>query len=82
LDEDSLSRIVNHINGFVSQSRGNESVEDLCLRPHACNGHDDAVWEIIGQAIDNLHALERLNICNYKDHYDNDDDDDDDDQVI
>jgi hypothetical protein len=71
LDEDSIPWILKHIDNFVSQSRGNESIGALYLWPHDINGHDDEVWDKVGQAIGNLQALERLHICNS--HYPDDD---------
>jgi hypothetical protein len=56
--------ILNHIDCFLSQSRGNESVEEVYFYP--CNishGHDDyEVWDKVGQAIRNLQALTSLHI--------------------
>jgi hypothetical protein len=83
LDENSIHWISNHIDCFVSQSRGNKIVEVLVLYPNAFNRHDDDVWDNVGQAVGNLQALDRINICiphNYHDN-DNDDADDDEDQV-
>jgi hypothetical protein len=65
LDENSIPWILNHIDCFISQSRGNRSVEDVYLSPHACNGHDDEVWDKFGQAIGNLQALTMLRILTH-----------------
>jgi hypothetical protein len=59
LNEDSISWIVNHIDCFVCQSRGNVSVQQVNLRPHAFN---DDIWGKLGQAIGNLQSLKRLRI--------------------
>jgi hypothetical protein len=64
LDEDTISWISNHSDCFESQSRGNESVEEVWLCPHVLNGHNDDVWDKVGQAIGNLQALMRLCIDN------------------
>jgi hypothetical protein len=75
LDEDSIPWILNHIDCFVSQSRGNENVEEVCLCLHALfDGRDDDVWEIVGQAISNLQALEMLHIDTRADRADDDHD--------
>jgi hypothetical protein len=62
LDGDSIPWILNHIDCFVCQSRGNVSVAAVFLQPHAVSfdGYDDDVWQKLGQAIGNLQALERL----------------------
>jgi hypothetical protein len=73
LDEDSMHWIVNHIDCFVIQSRGNESVEEVYLYPNAFYGEDDDAWYKVGEAVGNLQALERLRISTrdrtYGDHY-------------
>jgi hypothetical protein len=38
LDEDSIIWILNYIDCFVGQSRGNESVEEVCLYPYSLTG--------------------------------------------
>jgi hypothetical protein len=53
---------LNHIDCFVSQSRGNISVEQVILDPYASNAHGDDAWEKVGQAIANLQALGRIHI--------------------
>jgi hypothetical protein len=63
VDENSIPLISKHIDCFVSQSRGNESISTLVLYPHASfNGHDDDLWEKVGQAVCSLQALKRLRI--------------------
>jgi hypothetical protein len=75
LNEDSMDLILSHIDCFVSQSRGNESVEEVYVHPYASfDGHDDDVWEKFGQAIGNLQKLENLHIRTPDDH--------DDDEVV
>jgi hypothetical protein len=75
-DEDSMKWILNHIDCFVSQSRGNESVEEMVLHPYALYGQGDEVWDKVGQAIGNLQALKALRISTDSndddDYYDND----------
>jgi hypothetical protein len=63
--QDLIPWILNHIDRFVSQSRGNESVHTVYLFPHAFKGHDDEVWDKVGQAVGSLQALRRLYICNH-----------------
>jgi hypothetical protein len=61
LNGDSLPWIANHIDCFVSQSRGNRSVEHVSLCRHApIDLQDYAIWNIVGKAIGNLHALVSL----------------------
>jgi hypothetical protein len=45
----------NHIDSFVSQSRGNESVEKVVIYPYAFDGQDDEVWDKVGQASISTH---------------------------
>jgi hypothetical protein len=59
---DSISWISNHIDSFVSQSRGNQSVEEVRLCPHSFKGHDDGFWENVGQAVGNLQELKTIYI--------------------
>jgi hypothetical protein len=67
LNEEAMALILDHIDCFVSQSRGNRSVERMFLYPYALYGHDDdAVWDKVGQALGNLQALEGLRISNKK----------------
>jgi hypothetical protein len=51
---DSLPLILNHTDCFVSQSRGNESIQHLHLYPYSVYGQDYEVWDKVGQAIGNL----------------------------
>jgi hypothetical protein len=62
LHEGSIFQILNHIDCFVSQSRGNESVKKVVLDPYALYGQGDEVWDKVGQAIGNLQALKTLRI--------------------
>jgi hypothetical protein len=54
LAENSIPLILNHIDCFVSQCRGNESIHTVNIYPHALNGHSDDAWDKFGQAIGNL----------------------------
>jgi hypothetical protein len=60
LDEDSFRWILTHIDCFVSQSRGNESVQEVNLFPCTFDVHADEVLDKVGQAIGNLQALGRF----------------------
>lgn len=60
LDEDTIPCVVNDIDYFVNQSRGNTIVKHLHLCPYAFSGYADDVWDKFGQAIGNLQALEWL----------------------
>jgi hypothetical protein len=85
LDQDSFPWILDNIDYFVSESRGNKSVTDVLFTPCSAHGHDDddEVWNKVGQAVGNLQALEMLHICNIMRFYDDDDDDlDYDDQEV
>jgi hypothetical protein len=62
LDYLSLSWIVKHIDCFVSQSRGNETLRKLWLFPREFSRHEDTVWDKVGTAIGNLQALDTLHI--------------------
>ncbi len=73
LDRYTIPWITSHIDCFVSQSRGNESVATLVLYPYAFNGQDDDVWDKVGQAVGNLQALDALCIANH-DYRDEDND--------
>jgi hypothetical protein len=64
LDEDTISWISKHNDSFDSLSRGNEIVEQVWLCSHVLNGHNDDVWDNVGQAIGNLQALTMLYIDN------------------
>jgi hypothetical protein len=80
LDEASMDWILNHIDCFVSQSRGNESIQEVKLAPYVFNGHDYDIWDKVGQAVGNLQALQKLSIYtpNYGYFVDEDEDDDED----
>jgi hypothetical protein len=65
--------ILNRIDCFVRQSQGNKSVVNVGLYPLSVDGHDDGVWDKVGQAIGNLQALEMLTIATY-DHGEDDED--------
>jgi hypothetical protein len=77
LDEGTIPLILNHIDCFVSECRGNENIIVVELDPHAFYGRDDEVWDKVGQAVGELQALERLSISNPMVY-----DDDGDDQVV
>jgi hypothetical protein len=73
LNEDSMNLILDHIDCFVSQSRGNESVVEVYVYPYASfDSHDDDVWDKFGQAIGNLQKLENLNIRTPEEDHDDD----------
>jgi hypothetical protein len=87
LNEVSLPWILNHIDRFVSESRGNKVVEDVVLYPYSVNGHNyEALighnYEVlnkVGQAIGNLQALKTLCIASENYHvvgYSSDEEDD------
>jgi hypothetical protein len=65
LDDDTIPLILKHIDYFVSQSQGNQSVETLTLCPYSVDGHDDVFWDKVGQAVGNLQELEVLRISGY-----------------
>jgi hypothetical protein len=77
LDEDSMIWISNHIDCFVSQSRGNVSIAEVFLSPYTLNDDDDEVWGKVGQAVGNLQALNRIIICIPHNDRDNDDEEGD-----
>jgi hypothetical protein len=79
LVETSIPWILNHIDCFVSQCRGNESVENVILFPYPVIGQDYEAWGKLGGVIGNLQALDRLRISthNYLDESDYSDEDDD-----
>jgi hypothetical protein len=62
LHERSLPLILIDMDAFVSQSRGNSSIESLHL--HACSWNEvflnKRVWESLGEVIGNLQALETI----------------------
>jgi hypothetical protein len=66
LDEFSqtCSWILKHVDCFVSQSRGNSSIERLFLNPYSFNvGQEERVWERVGEGIGNFQALTNIDIC-------------------
>jgi hypothetical protein len=73
LDEASIPWVLNHVDCFVNQSRGNVSVETLFLCPFPVDDQDYEVWDKVGRAVSNLKTLKRLCIAGY----DLDDDDED-----
>jgi hypothetical protein len=79
MNEDSYPWILNHIDCFVGQSRGNESVKEVSLYPYySIDYQDDDAWDKVGQAIGKLEALGKLHVRtpNYLA------DDEDDDKVV
>jgi hypothetical protein len=62
LSLDSTSWISRHIDCFVSQSRGNRSVKEVCFYPYIFTGHDNEFWDKVGQAIGNLQELKTIYI--------------------
>jgi hypothetical protein len=60
LDEDSIPRILNHIDSFASQSRVNKSIKEVKLFPYSLYGQDEQVWDKLGQGIGNLPALQKI----------------------
>jgi hypothetical protein len=71
LDEDAHGWISDHIDYFVSQSRGNETVKEVTLIPYlyASTKIPDGFWDKFGQAVGNLQALERLIYATPEDFY-------------
>jgi hypothetical protein len=56
--------ILNHVDCFVSQSRGNSSIERLLLNPYSFNvGQEERVWEKVGEGIGNFQGLTNIYIC-------------------
>lgn len=82
LDEDSNSWISNNIDYFVSQSRGNEGVEEVNLYLYSFGDHDDGFWDKLGQAVGNLQALVRLSYFTPDYDYHPDDDEEDDEEEV
>jgi hypothetical protein len=80
LDDQAMDWILTHIDCFVSQSRGNESVRKVRMHPHLIQicGHNE-IWDKVGLAIGNFQALETLYFSNLAG---NSGDDDDDDHVV
>jgi hypothetical protein len=79
LDKDSLKSIkliLSHTDCFVSQCRGNESIEKLYLDPYVSfDRQDDGFWDKVGQAVGNLQALKTIYIDTYSFYEQNYDDD-------
>jgi hypothetical protein len=82
LNEKSISWILNHIDCFVSQSRGNTVVENVGFYLYSVDRHDDHVWDKVGQAIGNLQALKTIYISNQNSHEEDSSDEDDDDEEL
>jgi hypothetical protein len=49
LCELSLPWILKHIDCFVSQSRGNKSITEVCLFPREFRRHDVSLWDKVGE---------------------------------
>jgi hypothetical protein len=65
-EDDSIPWILNHIDYFVSQSRGNETIQRVCLPPDVLLvSQDIELWDKLGQALGNLQALERFHLDAY-----------------
>lgn len=76
LGRDSIPSIVNHIDCFVSQCRGDASMSTVILHPNP--GVFDDVREKIGQALGSLQGLEHLHIdTNVGPHGEDDGDEED-----
>jgi hypothetical protein len=82
LDEDTISWILSHTDCFISQCRGNDSIEIVFLYPYAFDGQDDEVLDRVGLAIGNLQALKNLIICTHKYRDDTDYSNDDDNEEV
>jgi hypothetical protein len=67
---------------FVSQCRGNKSIEEVKLSPYAFNGHDDDASDKVGQAIGNLQSLKALHIYSSSYHGEGDSSSSDDNEVV
>jgi hypothetical protein len=70
LVEDSMHWILNHIDCFAYQSRGNKKAENVSLSQYSVDGQDDEKWDKVGQAIGNLQSLEMLRISSRHDYPD------------
>jgi hypothetical protein len=68
IDDESFPWISDHIDCFVSQSRGNESVEQVGLYSCLFTGQDDTIWDKVAQAIGNFQALGIIWISPTEDH--------------
>jgi hypothetical protein len=76
LGEVSLPWILRYGDEFVSQSRGNASIESLTLYAYTFKEEfheefnllqDERVWETLGEGIGNLQALKTIYICDVED---------------
>ena len=56
------ARSLNNIDCFVEESQGNSRVQQLHLLLFALNGHNNYVWDKLGQAVGNLQGLKGLHI--------------------
>jgi hypothetical protein len=65
--------ILNHIDCVVNQSRGNESIKQVNLCPHAVDGYGNDAWDKVGQAVGNLQAFRKLHISSHTPDYSHDD---------
>jgi hypothetical protein len=68
--------LFNHIDNFLSQSRGNGYVGDVFLFPYSFDGQSDDCWDKVGEAVENLQALKNLHISTRSQYSDDDDGDD------
>jgi hypothetical protein len=66
LDDDTISLISDHVDYFVNQCRGNETVKEVLFFPYSLVGEDNEFWDKVGQAIGNLQSLEGLQIKIYR----------------
>jgi hypothetical protein len=62
LDNRNISLISDHVDHFVNQCGGSETVEDVLFYPYSLVGKDNEFWDKVGQAIGNLQSLEGLQI--------------------
>jgi hypothetical protein len=72
MDLDTMHWILNHIDCFVSQSRGNKSVRRVDFYPYVFDGQGDEVWDKVAHAIGNLLGLETLCISYNRQDYEDD----------
>jgi hypothetical protein len=57
------ARIFAHVDCFVVQSQGNDTIERVSLFPYDNNPGNYELWEKVGQGVGNLKALGLLTIC-------------------
>jgi hypothetical protein len=69
MDHDEMHWIFNHIDRFVSQSRGNKNVERVDFYPYVYDGQGDEVWDKVAHAIGNLQGLETLHLSDNREDY-------------